>query len=91
MELYGIFDTGEWKFYCKKCYKMLNKEESQQLIEKDTINMLETNNAIALLEECVINGKNGKDILYAWFLEEQGLIERTIKELTIWDTTTKIG
>ena len=41
------------------------------------------NNAIGLLEECITNGKSGKDILYAWFLGEQNLIDRTIKEFSI--------
>ena len=39
------------------------------------------NNAIALLEELTHNGKFGDDTLYAWFLGEQFLIERTIMEL----------
>jgi hypothetical protein len=46
------------------------------------------NNAIGLLEECITNGKSGKDILYAWFLEEQVLITSTIRELTIEQTGT---
>jgi len=39
------------------------------------------NNASALLEECVINGKKGCGNLYAWFLGEQGLIQTTIEGL----------
>ena len=38
------------------------------------------NDAITLLEECIINGKSGKDTLYAWFSKEQVLITSTIKE-----------
>ena len=38
------------------------------------------NDAISLLEECIINGKSGKDALYAWFLGEQVLIDSTIRE-----------
>jgi hypothetical protein len=41
------------------------------------------NDAIGLLEECIANGKSGKDTLYAWFLEEQVLIDSTIRELMI--------
>jgi len=48
---------------------------------------LELNNALALLKECVINGKNGKDTLYAWFLEEQELIEESISELISLELT----
>jgi hypothetical protein len=44
------------------------------------------NDAISLLEECVVNGKSGKDTLYAWFLGEQVLISSTIKELIIEQT-----
>lgn len=39
------------------------------------------NDAISLLEECIVNGKSGKDALYSWFSEEQVLISSTIKEL----------
>ena len=39
------------------------------------------NNATALLEEVIVNGKKGKDNLYAWFLGEQNLIENTIFDL----------
>lgn len=45
-----------------------------------------TNDAISLLEECVVNGKSGKDALYAWFLEEQVLIDSTIREFTVEET-----
>jgi hypothetical protein len=41
------------------------------------------NDAITLLEECIVNGKSGKDALYAWFIEEQVLINSTIRELTV--------
>lgn len=44
------------------------------------------NDATSLLEECVTNGKSGKDALYAWFLEEQVLINSTIKKLTVEET-----
>lgn len=40
------------------------------------------NDAISLLEECIVNGKAGKEVLYAWFLGEQVLISSTIKEFT---------
>jgi hypothetical protein len=36
--------------------------------------------AISLLEECITNGKSGKDALYAWFSREQVSISSTIKE-----------
>ena len=39
-----------------------------------------TNDAISLLEECIVNGKSGKDVLYTWFLGEQVLIDSTIRE-----------
>ena len=35
MELYGIFDSGERKFYCPNCYRTLDKEESRQLYVKE--------------------------------------------------------
>ena len=38
------------------------------------------NDAISFLEECVVNGKSGKDALYAWFIDEQVLINSTIRE-----------
>jgi hypothetical protein len=41
------------------------------------------NDAINLLEECITNGKSGKNALYAWFLREQVLITSTIRELTV--------
>lgn len=41
------------------------------------------NDVITLLEECIVNGKSGKDALYAWFIEEQVLINSTIRELTV--------
>ncbi len=41
----------------------------------------EINDAMALLEEVIVNGKKGKDYLYAWFLGEQSLIENTILDL----------
>lgn len=28
MELYNVFDSGEWKFNCSNCHKILDKEES---------------------------------------------------------------
>lgn len=28
MELYGIFESGEYKFYCNACYRMLTNVES---------------------------------------------------------------
>jgi len=40
------------------------------------------NNAIALLEECLINGDGGPFRLYAWFCEERDLIDRTIKDVS---------
>ena len=40
------------------------------------------NNFVALLEECVDNGDEGPETLWAWFLAERGLIERTIKDVT---------
>ncbi len=46
------------------------------------------NNAQALLEECVANGKSGKDTMYAWFLAEQLLIERTIDDLNTYEILT---
>ena len=47
-----------------------------------TLQDIAINNATGLLEECVHNGKKGKDFLWAWFLGEQSLIEDTIKELS---------
>lgn len=44
------------------------------------------NDAISLLEECITNGKSGKDALYAWFLREQVLITSTIREFTVEET-----
>ena len=41
------------------------------------------NNAAALLEECLTNGDNGKDALYAWFLVERELIRQTITETSL--------
>lgn len=38
------------------------------------------NNMIALLDECCHNGKKGMGSLYAWFLSERPLIERTIQD-----------
>ena len=32
--------------------------------------------ALALLEEVLHNGNNGKDALYAWFLGEKNVIEQ---------------
>ena len=40
------------------------------------------NNLIGLLEECVGNGNEGPETLWAWFLAERGLIERTIKDVS---------
>lgn len=31
MELFGVFESGEWKFWCPKCHRILNKTESQNL------------------------------------------------------------
>lgn len=31
MELYGIFETGEPKFYCPACSRMLSSTESYKL------------------------------------------------------------
>jgi hypothetical protein len=42
---------------------------------------IEISNAIALLEECVVNGNRSPGSLYAWFLAGQGSIESTIREL----------
>ena len=33
MKLYGVYDSGEWKFYCPKCNKILNKYEFIQYIK----------------------------------------------------------
>ena len=41
------------------------------------------NNSAALLEECLTNGDNGKDALYAWFLVERELIRQTITETSL--------
>lgn len=38
------------------------------------------NNAIGLLEECLINGDKGEASLYAWFCEERNLICETVKD-----------
>lgn len=38
------------------------------------------NNMIALLEECMVNGDKSIWQLWAWFVSERGLIERTIKD-----------
>ena len=39
------------------------------------------NNACALLEECMINGQKGSDVLYSWFVGEFDLIIRAIEDL----------
>lgn len=39
------------------------------------------NNAVALLEEVIVNGMNGMENLYAWFLAEKELVEETVKNL----------
>ena len=36
------------------------------------------NNVVALLEECFANGNTGPGSLWAWFLAERVLIERTL-------------
>lgn len=38
-------------------------------------------NWLALLEEMQVNGNNGKSNLYAWWVEEQQIIEQSISEL----------
>ena len=38
------------------------------------------NNALTLLEECLINGSTGQRWLYSWFIAEQDLIEKTVAE-----------
>jgi hypothetical protein len=38
-------------------------------------------NACGLLEECLYNGSQGKDTLYAWFLGECEIIEQTVNDL----------
>lgn len=35
MELFGVFESGEWKFCCPKCHRILSKEESRQLGGED--------------------------------------------------------
>jgi len=47
----------------------------------DELANIEISNAIALLEECVVNGNSSSGSLYAWFLAGQGSIESTIQEL----------
>ena len=39
------------------------------------------NNAVALLEECIVNGDDGILSLESWFLGERHLIEQTVMEL----------
>ena len=36
------------------------------------------NNLIALLEECIHNGDEGPEQLWAWFMGERSLIERKV-------------
>ena len=38
------------------------------------------NNAVALLEECMINGNLGPEQLWAWYQGEQFLIRQTVLE-----------
>lgn len=38
------------------------------------------NNVVALLEECLANGNTGPGSLWAWFLAERYLIERTVED-----------
>jgi len=39
------------------------------------------NNAIGLLEECLINGELGIEHLWAWYNAEKHLIKQTVVEL----------
>jgi hypothetical protein len=41
----------------------------------------EITNALALLEELVVNGNISPEVLYSWFDSEIGLIEQTIFDL----------
>jgi hypothetical protein len=47
------------------------------------------NNAIGLLEQCLINGIRGKEELYDWFESEESLIEHTVTDLTDLHETLK--
>ena len=38
------------------------------------------NNVVALLDECFTNGNTGPGSLWAWFLAERYLIERTLED-----------
>jgi len=46
---------------------------------------IKSNNAIALLKECVTNGENGPFVLYAWFCGEREYIDMAIKEYELED------
>ena len=42
------------------------------------------NNAVALLEECLVNGRKGGGRLHAWFLAEHHLIKKTVNNLNAY-------
>lgn len=42
-------------------------------------------NLIALIEECVVNGNDGKESLYSWFKDEYDLIMTTLEDIPLED------
>jgi hypothetical protein len=48
-----------------------------------------TNNAIALLEECIINGDLGIEHLWAWYQGERHLIKQTVLEARFEEKETE--
>ena len=61
----------EREIICWKCGK-------GEMIFMDAIT---TNNTIALLEECVMNGELGIEHLWSWYNAEKHLIKQTVVEL----------
>ncbi len=60
---------------------MQDKYIFDALHKKSNLADLEINNAIALLDECISNGENGMETLYAWFSGEKSLISNTAEWL----------
>ena len=54
---------------------MIKQQKKGKVMDAITLN-----NAVALLEECMINGNLGPEQLWAWYQGEQFLIRQTVLE-----------